>query len=246
VERGRRERYLPLLADALLMSGQYGRAHETFTQVMSETTLSRSPSEWHLKLRVVDRILRLGFVGESQTRDPEGAMVLADVSSPELSDDERRQSLEDALRVDALCPLAWFNLGLLESNADNVESAFDSFLAAGVLSRYDLEAFARALFAGLVLGEPLTIDVVKSAYFFHGSRFIHFLVHDVVLPDSAAHDALLEFAEEILAEDSPGKDHGESLELRFVDEHGAYESMDIRFGAHSAPPESRGRGVRTT
>lgn len=83
VDRGARERYLPLLADALLHSGRYADAARVFARVRGEPTATKVPSEWILKSLVTNRIIQL--VGEVQDRQQERANELASLP-PGISD----------------------------------------------------------------------------------------------------------------------------------------------------------------
>ncbi len=227
VNKGGRKRYLPLFADALLMSGRFGESSEAFGQVATEETTSRNTAEWRLKLRALRRVLEFG--GKRQARDPELAFRLADVSDANLSDDQRRQQLEDALHADALSPLAWFNLGLLESREGDLEGAFVAFVAAGVIARVDLEAFARALLIGVAIEDGLVSDVIRAACFFNRTGFIHFLVHDLQTPSEDAHSALLDFVEAVLADEATGAaEIDRAMQFRFVGDDGSYESIEVR------------------
>lgn len=223
VDGGGRERYLPLLGDALLHSGRYADAAQIFTRVRGETTATRTSSEWSLKSLVADRISKQ--VDDNQDRDEGAANALADLPA-ETSDAEARTRLSDALNADALCSLAWFNLAMLDLREENVTDAYTELVAAAVLSRVDLESFGLAVVIGLDLQDPHVGDVVKTAYRINGSAFIRFLTQELELPSPEEHAELLQAVELLLA--SGGADSTErSLEYRFVQEDGSYESMEI-------------------
>ena len=57
VSGGGRERYLPLLADALLFAGHYEEASKVLAQVLQEATASPNPSEWSLKHLIAREIV---------------------------------------------------------------------------------------------------------------------------------------------------------------------------------------------
>lgn len=223
VNLGARERYLPLLADAQLFAGQYAEASRTFSRVLEETTASRNPGEWSLKSLIADRIV--GLAGSSQTRDEATANSLADLAS-DVSDEEARRRLSEALRADALFPLAWFNLAILELRQGNVEDAYLAFIAAAVLSRFDLFAFAMAVVLGLDMLDPHVGDVVRTAYAFNGSQFLRFLTQDLNGLSPEEHAELLGAVDQVLA--SGGSEFAErSVEYRFINDDGSYESLGI-------------------
>jgi hypothetical protein len=62
-----------------------------------------------------------------------------------MPDDELRAVCNDALRVDALCALAWFNLGGAANRAGESEEALYSFLIAALLEPGDIEAWANVI-----------------------------------------------------------------------------------------------------
>jgi len=115
---------------------------------------------------------------------------------------------------------------MLDLHQENVTDAYTELVAAAVLSRVDLESFALAVVIGLDLQDPYVGDVVKTAYRIHGSAFIRFLTQELELPSPEEHAELLQAVELLLA--SGGADSAErSLEYRFVQEDGSYESMEI-------------------
>jgi tetratricopeptide (TPR) repeat protein len=219
-------RYLPLLADALMMGGEYAEASEFFGQAMAEETINRMPAEWLLKARVLERVLKVA--GERQTRKIEIARRLADVSAPKLTKKARRKRLASALKADALCPLAWFNLGILELRERHHDDAFVAFVAAGILSRFDLEAFARALVTGLMIDDELVPDVVRAACMINRPGFVHYLVHEFQASSVPFHAALLEFVDAVLVDEAAEKPAiDRAVEFRFINEDGTYETMHV-------------------
>jgi len=226
VEHGERARFLPLLADALLMAGRYADAQRAFEQRRAENDMSPEPAEWRLKERLANRLRTL--VGDAQDRNPDVANRLADVSSEALTDQQRRTQLLSALATDALCPLAWFNLGWLEANEGHERDALDAFTYAGVISRMDLEAWTLATILSIDQGSGDADDVVRAAYFIKGSNFIRYLTERTSKPDlRSAQSRVLESVEAILSSGQILAPEAEALRLRFIDDEGEYESLDI-------------------
>lgn len=132
----------------------------------------------------------------------------------------------DSLSLDALCPLAWFNLGFLESSSDNLVDAEEAFANAAVIARTDLEAFARAILLGLATGSAYTRDVVRIGYFFNRSDLIHALSHGIDAPIEVQ-TQLMDFVEGTLEDDELTSQRDDSITMRFVTDDGSFEQMVI-------------------
>jgi tetratricopeptide (TPR) repeat protein len=221
LDQGADDSLRALLADSLLLSGRYSAAESAFAAL--EEPHASNP-EWRLKLRLLTAIGNLGL--GAQARDIEAAPRLADVSSDELSDDQRRAQLRAALAVDALCPLAWFNLGFLEHSLGNFVEAEEAFSNAAVLSRGDLDAFVRAIVLGLATGSAYTRDVVRIGYFFNRAELIHALSHGIDAP-AEVQTSLMNFVEAALDDEFVAEGRDDSVTLRFVTEGGAFEQMIV-------------------
>lgn len=151
-------------ADALMMSGQYKAARAILED------LSDASPEYHLKAVGLRHIAeRLGI--EAQVREAESASRLAgsvatgDAQKPLLV-------IEAALKKDALCPLAWFNLGNCLDQSDT-SGRFFAYLMAALCFRGDVEAWCNALFLALLAGRvDLSPLIVSAAYFGNGQLFL--------------------------------------------------------------------------
>lgn len=156
-----------LYADALMFAGRYRESQEAF-----DTYLASDPNaapEWRLKAWVLCVICQ---VLDEQKRQTKAAMKLAsrDDTLPPM---EYKQRLEEALWHDALSGLAWFNLGVLESQIGNQEDAFVPFLIASLIQKNDLEAWCNAIGIG-ISGEyhSLVPVIFMAAYQLNGEFFI--------------------------------------------------------------------------
>lgn len=156
-----------LYADALMFAGRYRESQEAF-----DTYLASDPNaapEWWLKAWVLCVICQV--LGE-QERQTEAAMKLVTFDD-KLPPMEYKQRLEEALWHDALSGLAWFNLGVLESQVGNREDAFVPFLIASLSQKNDLEAWCNAIGIG-ISGEycSLVPVIFMAAYQLNGEPFI--------------------------------------------------------------------------
>lgn len=131
-----------LYADALMFAGRYRDAMRVFETYFSISKTIRS--EWVLKHWVLASICEsLGL--EEQRRRADKAFELSGRKEEDLSSEKQRSELQKALILDALCGLAWFNLGVTANKKGNKKDAFISFLISAVLTRYDVESWVNAI-----------------------------------------------------------------------------------------------------
>ncbi len=160
---------VPLRADALMFAGRYKEAHEVFENYGANPSVE--DVEWYLKSFALDGIIKLSGT-ESQRRNAKEAMRLADVKA--LEPEAAEATLYQALRLDALCALAWFNLGVASHAVSKPDDAFLGFLLAGLLGRTDPEAWADAALLGISSAkyQSLVAAIVLTAYRINGQSFL--------------------------------------------------------------------------
>lgn len=212
-------------ADALLWSGRYAEAEEAFVSVNAS---EHSAPEWRLKERALPSIRKAA--GTQQTRDPDGAVALADLEPLQaagqvISNATARERLEGALRLDALCALAWFNLGILESSEGDLRLGFEYFTTAAVLAPGDLDLWKRVALLGLAFAdEDLHTDILTCGLFFHRDDFIRAVAEiSATIDHEDLRDSLearLEAALALLPSRRP-------VELRFLNDEGSYELITL-------------------
>jgi len=159
-----------LHADALMFAGRYHKAEVAFAAYLR--TKPTSSSEWRLKhwaLAYIRTKLGCGL----QQRQVAKALKLAGMESPG-GGPEVKQRLEYTLGLDALCGLAWFNLGVCENSTGNRHGAFGAFLTAALIQRWDAEAWCNALFLAVFesVEQSLIPDIMTAAYFATGKRLL--------------------------------------------------------------------------
>jgi tetratricopeptide (TPR) repeat protein len=147
-----------LYADALMFVGKYRKSQEAFDAYLSSA--SDADPEWCLKAWAL-RGLRSMLGCDEQKRQMVAAIKLVP-SDINLVPDEAKQKLKEALRHDALCGLAWFNLGVLEYQTGNRDDAFISFLMAALIQRNDVEAWCNSIALGIFSkeNESLVLHVI--------------------------------------------------------------------------------------
>jgi tetratricopeptide (TPR) repeat protein len=125
-----------LLGDALLYSGRYADALAAFAEFNAGAQDDEPrDDEWKLKEIVLQHIVDdLGI--PRQDRRP--------YAGERGGDSSDATELEDALRLDALGGLPWFNLGASRIASDDRLGAAVAFLAAALIMERDPQAWARA------------------------------------------------------------------------------------------------------
>lgn len=129
------EEIKPLLADALMYSGEYSKAIELFKNYFSNS--ARPEPEWVLKCTCLEGIVENLDI-RNQNRKPKSARDL----TASAIDDEK--VLDQAIRLDCLCGFAWFNLGILHSGNGRYESATFCFSMCALVQNHDVEAWVNA------------------------------------------------------------------------------------------------------
>jgi len=100
-----------------------------------------------------------------------------------MTENEIRSVCNRALQLDALCPLAWFNLGGVAQRAGDAEVALDAYLIAALIQRGDVEswanAFAIALNAAKAASQPIenadptAVLAIVAGYRANGEDFLN-------------------------------------------------------------------------
>jgi len=213
-----------LHADALMFAGRYRDAQEAFDAYLASA--QEPESEWRLKAWAL-RGIRRHVKCEEQERRTIAARELASRMSTD-SPEESIHRLEEALRKDALCGLAWFNLGVLHSQARRRDDAFLAFLVASLSQRNDVEAWANAMALGIFSEEyrPLVPDIIKTAYSLNGERFSEQLVRFAKeQPDGFPATDFVNAIGGILTELTPKR---RRFDLRLLGEGSSYNVTTIR------------------
>jgi tetratricopeptide (TPR) repeat protein len=162
----------PLLADALMYSGEYSKALELFKKYFSNS--NRAEPEWILKYTCLEAIVEnLDIL--NQTRKPKSAWDLA----ASAIDDEK--VLGQAVRLDCLCGFAWFNLGILHSGSGRYESAAFCFSMCALVQNRDIEAWVNATLCCFNKEVPIFLLslVYQVAHLYNGENYISELYQQV-------------------------------------------------------------------
>jgi len=149
-----------LHADALMFCGRFSDALSEFTAVCADDQSTQA--EWRLKSVVLSFLIE-SLGASDQPRQPDEAMALADAGR-----------LEEALRLDALCGAALFQLGLAASERDEPASMW--FLASAVAVPHVPIAWFNTIVSGMPEGCAWVPDAVATARRVAGTQIVQFLL----------------------------------------------------------------------
>src|SRR5207247_10260783 len=96
--------------------------------------------------------------------------------------------LREALQLDPLCGLAWFNLGVLLFSEGRREEALFAFLVASLAEHWDVEAWCNAVALAFTADAvDLLGNIVEAAYHLNGDALlVHFAEVLRAQPDGPA------------------------------------------------------------
>lgn len=175
LSQGEEGDYRALYADALMFAGRYHEAEQAFYAYLASNP--DAASEWRLKACVLVWIRSM--LRRDEQKRQTGAAIELVIPNNHLTSHpvEYRQRLQDALECDALCSYAWFNLGILESQIGNQESAFVPFLMAALIRKNDTEAWCHSITIGIFSGyHALLSDMIATAYKVNGESLLEELL----------------------------------------------------------------------
>ena len=159
-----------LRADALMSAGKYSEAQQIWAEYLADD--SGADVEWRLKSFVLRGIQKTLGIEAQQRRPLEALRTLTKLS--QLGPEEVEVALDKALRLDALCALAWFNFGVKSNLKGMRDDALLAFLIAGLIGRNDTEAWTNGLLLSLQSPEysSLVAAIALVAYKINGERFL--------------------------------------------------------------------------
>ena len=82
--------------------------------------------------------------------------------------------MEDVLKIDLLCGLAWFNLGVAYSKAGKSTEAVFSFAMCGLIHKGDVEAWVNATILAFNKEVPILLMplIIRVAYYYNGDQYL--------------------------------------------------------------------------
>lgn len=170
IELDRKQQVLPLYADSLMFSGKYQDALIIYHEYLQNNNKPRD--EFILKAFILETKFNL-ITAPTQDRQIINALkIVGNASTLNLND-----SLQEALKLDMLCGLAWFNLGIIYSNNNQFKDASIAFLSCALFQTWDLSAWTNAIISMILSpkSDVLLTPTVRAAYFCHREILIQTL-----------------------------------------------------------------------
>jgi len=220
---------LALYADSLMFEGNYKKANTYFEEYLNN---SENPiDEFVLKNICLKSILKEHNI-ETQVRDSERANKLADVNLIEKEVNPILK-LEEALKIDMLSGLAWYNLGIIYSENSDFDQAAFSFIMAALVQNGGIEAWKNATLCAFNSNKTIAIAplIIRTAYFFNQEEYLEeFYLHLESQNQSAPINQIIEAIEKIL----PKKESVNTMPtVRLLNEKGKFESIDEIIKGHN-------------
>jgi hypothetical protein len=156
----------PLLADALMRSGQYRKALNGWTEARTD-----AHPEWRLSARTLAYLVERTAI-EEQARDPDAAQALVDAGQ-----------FEEALRADLLHGEALFRLARADSQPLEGDPSVDLAIASAVLQPWVPIAWVHAMRVAAVHDPDVYADVAHEARRYCGTEITAMILESV--PDDA-------------------------------------------------------------
>ncbi len=220
IEFNGEKEWRPQYADALMFSGEYQQALDLFNDYLLETC--DHTAEWHLKAICLEGMIDINGT-KSQIRNKDAALFLADVGKE--PDNVVEEKLKEALSLDLLCGLAWYNLGQTYYKKKDIENTLFCFVACSLVQSWDVEAWVNATLSSFNEKTPTEIFVlvVQAAYFCNKEKYLEALYKHISVQNRE--DALPHISSAIEQIISKGLDVEGSPELRFLDKDGKFKNI---------------------
>lgn len=201
-----------LLGDALLLSGAVAEASARFKAALVRCAVPRLLREAELKIMVCDHL-----TADAVPR--RGTEANASLRSDGHDNAEHLEHL--LLNVDALHPLARFNLGVTRAREGDRLAALHHFLICAFVQPHDVASWANAAICALSLNDgALILNIVSTATHHMGAdaydRFRSDIAAQGMAPESLA--LLDDMAMQLLAENEQYDDDGFTLRMLDGDE----------------------------
>ncbi len=220
LDKGAPESAKPLYADALMLGGNYKLAHDVFSEYLSST--EDSHAEWHLKKMCLENLIDKTGVKE-QVRLKKEAISKIDISKAGESSFIR--DLEMAIKLDNLCGLAWFNLGIERSSSGKHKEAAFSFIVCGLIQTRDIAAWVNATLCCFNKEVPIRVLslVLNAACFFNGDDYLSTLHKELV---GKVDDDVLKQVTNAIDELLPdNRNNSEVFKIRLMHEDGVFRDF---------------------
>lgn len=220
IDMGADDNIKPLYADALMLDGKYQQALNVFSEYFKLN--DDQHAEWFLKMNCLFHLIDITGNAE-QVRRNSDAMSLIDISKADTP--EFVEKLEEAINLDNICGLAWFNMGIVQSKSAKHNEAAFSFILCGLVQTGDIEAWVNATLS--MLNKEVDIQilplVIHVAYFFNGDEYMLSLHKELEARLSGEIlETMINIIEDILPKDTKPK---QPPKVRLAGEDGIFRDV---------------------
>jgi len=132
---------IALIADCLFHQGKFKEAHLLFEKYLNET--SSNIQEWVIKNIICVELINRNL--DSVIIDKKKSLEIVEKSLKISNEDEIINYLNDAIKLNPLNGLAWFNLGVALDKKTRFDEALFAFLATSMIQDWDKEAQFNAM-----------------------------------------------------------------------------------------------------
>lgn len=182
IDLGNSSRSLPLYADALMYCGNYGESLAVWKKCRENEA---DVDEMAILITIVLPHIMGAAKTDRQRRNVYEAQEKALIDEKDLTDRdklaENLQKVEQALELDGLCELAWFNSGVLWHEKEDNVHAMGCFLTSALINETSINAWCNAFFLAFTsLDSCLTaVRILQRAYRMTGEDFAKQLLDEI-------------------------------------------------------------------
>ncbi|WP_185150063.1 DUF4365 domain-containing protein [Empedobacter brevis] len=152
-----------LQGDSLIYQGYYEKGLTLIDEYLKESKNEMlNNDEWILKFSVFKTLL-INDYPKFQERDTNKAGEFI-----------KLKQYEQAIEYDLLSAEAWFNIGIIENNKDNINERTLAFLMASLLDSGYIESWINATISCVMSDDLLELipNIIKTAYNYHNEVYI--------------------------------------------------------------------------
>jgi len=142
-----------LIADCLFFQGKFAEASKWFHRYL--TNNAKPESEWYLKHWAAEHFVSSGL--HSTIRRPRLAIGIAQRALRIKELDESCNTLIEGTKLDPLCGLAWFHLGLGMLRQNKKKDALHAFLISSLAEDRNTAPWLNSLFSAMNLREDVLV-----------------------------------------------------------------------------------------
>jgi len=159
-----------LYADALMHNGKYQLAAKLFDEYL-ETSTKENDEQWYLKLSCLEEIIDKENIKDQIRYKKLAIETIKKTTSGSLAPNK---SYKEAIKLDSLCGLARFNLGIENARTGNYEQALFNFTLCGLVQTWDIEAWINAVLCCINVKESASFFplLIRTGFFYNGDSFI--------------------------------------------------------------------------